>query len=382
MMNWLIILLMVIAVVGCDDTDPLAPDPQGADLHFRGGHDRGAGTLRVMTRNVYVGANLDVVLAAEDRAQVPVLVADAYRQLLASNFVERAEALAREIRRTRPHLIGLQEISTVRIQSPGDAIVGGTIPAENVVFDYLEILLAALNRPRERYRVVAKVQNPDVEVPMLTSADPTFDDIRLTDYDVILARRGVVVFDVVEQNYAAALPVPQLGVTIPRGYTIVTAEVGRKRYRFANTHLEPISAPGVLQIQLGQAQELIAALAGGENPVVLVGDLNSEAPDGATYQLLLDNGFEDAWSSRPRRGSGLTCCHDPDLRHADVNFDQRIDYILGRPVVGSRLRAARVRIIGDHPFERTASGLWPSDHAGVWASLWFASRGRALPFSR
>jgi len=51
--------------------------------------------------------------------------------------------------------------------------------------------------------------------------------------------------------------------------------------------------------------------------------------DPTAYGVLTGGGFADAWSSGP-----VTCCHKNDL-HAD----------------------------------RTASGLWPSDHAGVVATL-------------
>ncbi|MFS4096321.1 hypothetical protein [Streptomyces sp. AF1A] len=34
-----------------------------------------------------------------------------------------------------------------------------------------------------------------------------------------------------------------------------------------------------------------------------------------------------------------------------------------------RLSATVAKVIGDRPGDRTPSGLWPSDHAGVAASL-------------
>lgn len=368
-MRRLMIMALALSLAACSE-NPLQPDGESPDLHRTWGRGFGTWGLRVMTRNVYVGADVDAVLAAQDPTQIPVLVAQAFQQLLSTNFPERARALAREIQRAKPHLVGLQEISTIRIQSPGDAVVGGTTPAEDVVFDYLSILMSALAELGEQYSVVARVQNPDIEVPMATSPT-TFDDVRLTDYDVILARHGVEISDVVEQNYIAALPVPQFGITIPRGFTAVTATLKHGTYRFVNTHLEPASIPEILPVQLGQAQELIGILAGEANPIVLVGDLNTHAPTGETYQLLLANGYIDAWTTRHRRGEGFTCCHASDLMNAEVNFDRRIDLIMGRPVDDGGFRAPIVRVTGDHPRERTPSGLWPSDHGGVWAALRF-----------
>jgi endonuclease/exonuclease/phosphatase family metal-dependent hydrolase len=44
---------------------------------------------------------------------------------------------------------------------------------------------------------------------------------------------------------------------------------------------------------------------------------------------------------------------------------KRIDYILYR---GS-LETALAVVVGDEVMDRTAAGLWPSDHAGVLATL-------------
>ena len=366
-------VLALLATASCTDQplDPAAGDP---DLHFRGGGDQTAWGLRVMTRNVYVGANVDVVLAAEDPTQVPVLVAQAFQELIATNFPERAQAIASEISRTKPHLVGLQEISTVRVQSPGDAVIGGTTPAETIVFDYLAILLAALEAQGEHYVVAGLVQNADVEVPMIVSTDPlAFDDVRLTDFDVVLARENVEITNVDAQNYDVGLPIADLGITIPRGYVALHARVGPRKYRFVNTHLEPASIPEILPVQLAQASQLISMLAGETLPIVLVGDLNTYAPTGETYQMLSSAGYVDAWTSQPRRGEGFTCCHDPDLSNDLVEFDRRIDLIMARSH-SNRIEAPFMRILGDDQQDRTSSGLWPSDHAGVWATLRFGSR--------
>ena len=158
------------------------------------------------------------------------------------------------------------------------------------------------------------------------------------------------------------------------------AKIGLKRFRFVSTHLEPASIPELLPIQMGQAQELAAALQNEHLPVVLVGDLNTQAITGATYQFLAAQGYLDVWMQKRNRdeGEGNTCCHDPDLRNTTVHLDQRIDFILtkdrggddDRGLLGDHGRLLKnvvARVVGDELGDRTPSGLWPSDHAGVVA---------------
>ena len=68
----------------------------------------------VLTRNVYVGTDVDQILLAETPEQLLVRVEAAWQQLVATDFAERAEALADEIMDAEPHLVGLQEITTFR----------------------------------------------------------------------------------------------------------------------------------------------------------------------------------------------------------------------------------------------------------------------------
>ncbi len=333
-----------------------------------------SGGIRVMTRNVYVGTDVDRVLGATSPEELPVLAAEAFQGLYATDFRKRAQLIAREIAWTNPHLIGLQEISTIRIQSPGDAIAGGTQPAETVVFDYLDVLLQAISAEGLSYRPVAVVQNADAEVPMVTGSEPlTFDDVRLTDFDVILARQDVTVADPLSRNYMARLAVPfgpGLTIEVPRGVAAVTASVEGRTVRFVNTHLEPASQPALVPLQLAQARELVSLLAAETDPVILVGDLNTYAPVGETYQLLIDEGFVDAWLQQTRPSAGdMTCCHALDLRNPLPNFDRRIDLVFYRGL--GTFREVRAVVVGDEVSNRTSEGVWPSDHAGVVAHLQF-----------
>ena len=330
------------------------------------------GSIRVMTRNVYVGTDLDSIYRVQDPNLIPEAVTWAVQMMLSTNFSERAQAIAKEVALGQPHLIGLQEISLFRIQSPGDAVFGGTVPAEEIWFDYLDILLNALQEKGLDYRVAGIIENFDVEVPMVAGINPlSFDDVRLTDYDVVLARNDVDVENVVTQNYQAYLPVPQFGVNIMRGYVAMDATVGGKTYRFVSTHLESEGEP----IRYAQAEELVATLQNETKPVILVGDLNTRAPGEPTYQYLLSQDFVDIWTRNlvPFNRDGYTAIHDPDLRNTTVKLDHRIDLVLvrtnkwrfNRQVIGPVLAF----VVGDELRDRTPSGLWPSDHAGVIARL-------------
>src|SRR5260370_28330496 len=84
-----------------------------------GGCDDDDEGIVVMTENVYYGFDTDPLLGAQNPGDIPVLVAQAFQQLLSTDFQERAQAIAGEIARKRPHLIGLQEVALIRIQSPG-----------------------------------------------------------------------------------------------------------------------------------------------------------------------------------------------------------------------------------------------------------------------
>lgn len=355
----LLLLPLMASCTGDSVTAPHEAAVPGLSLNL----DQGDDVLTVMTQNVYVGGNVDRVLSG-DPDQIPVLVAITFAEVLSTNAPARMQAIADEIARRSPHLIGLQEISIILRQSPGDFFVGNPQPATQVVFNYLDLLMAALAARGLDYQVAGIVQNSDVELPMLVDpSGPSFDDVRLIDHDVVLARGDVQVSDVEAENFDDALTV--LGIEIKRGYVALDATVRNRTYRFANSHLEPFD----LGIKTSQALELIAALEGEKMPVVLVGDLNTRAFEGPVYQLFLQEGYVDTWPLNLKKGegAGLTNPHDSDLRNEQVNFTQRIDFVLvknmnrGTSVIGPVFAT----VFGDEPSERLPIGLWPSDHGGV-----------------
>ena len=88
-------------------------------------------------------------------------------------------------------------------------------------------------------------------------------------------------------------------------------------------------------------------------------------PTHAVYQQFITAGFVDAWSRKRPTESGFTFGQSPDLLNPVSQLSERIDLILFR---GS-FQVADIIVVGDEQNDRTPSGLWPSDHAGVVAAL-------------
>ncbi|HSQ32941.1 MAG TPA: endonuclease/exonuclease/phosphatase family protein [Gemmatimonadaceae bacterium] len=395
-MRTLSAVLAVCLAVACNKSTPTAPlrrVPLGASrVSTSSGPD-----IVVMTQNIGPGANMDPLLAAQDPKTIPFLAAEAWAMLQASDLPGRAQAVARLIATNRPQLVGLQEVALYRMQHPSDAIVGGTTPATTIVDDYLQILLDALHALGADYRAMVVVPGTDAEVPMLTGAGPdgpTFDDVRFTDRDVILARGDVPITNPLGGLYRARLPLALGGggAFVVRGWASVDAHVGEGTVRFFSTHLEDQHNP---PIQLLQAEELANLVHVSPHPVVLVGDFNSAANvyQTPTYGFLTGAGkLVDMWPIANPGVAGLACCHPDALNEPDWwnAFDQRLDFVFlsnarssaaPSPATHERWNdwvyaALHASVIGLDPADRTASGLWPSDHAGVLATLRLSEKSK------
>src|ERR1700741_369581 len=77
-----------------------------------------AAEVSVMTQNLYVGADVDLVIRAlgtpDPGDDFPALLF-AIETVGKTDFPARAEAIADRIARTRPHAVGLQEASQINI---------------------------------------------------------------------------------------------------------------------------------------------------------------------------------------------------------------------------------------------------------------------------
>ena len=374
--------------------------------------------VKVMTRNLYLGADIFKVLAAarnpdpaDGGLDVFIAVAELFQTVQDTNFPERAQAIADEIWLTRPHLIGLQEVSRWYTQSPSDFFDFSSgspepdpdqTPAQDLVYDYLAILLQALEARGLHYEVAVSAVNADLELPMLTGFTaipgypdpiPTFDDLRMEDRDVILVRADVDTANPEAANYSHYLSETISGVEIAfmRGWTAVDADVCGTTYRFVNTHLEIASAPDSIfrVIQDAQMQELLAILAYETNPILLVGDFNSSpehVPGEGCYpggspcipyappyqQATSEAGYLDAWELIFWQRDGFTDSFDELVSDPNAELTQRIDLVLVQPQDRKILRATGMTT-GDKPFSMTPGGLWPSDHAGVVMRIKFTA---------
>jgi endonuclease/exonuclease/phosphatase family metal-dependent hydrolase len=313
-------------------------------------------TITVMTRNLYLGANLDPIVHATSIPGAFQAVAAAWAQVQANDFPTRATAIAGEIARSKPGFVGFQELALYRMQTPSDFLA---TPAKTLALDYETALKRALRARKLRYRFVGLDVNTDVEMP---SGYPATMDIRLTLRNALLVRNGIRVRRVRTGNYPTTWPVFGGLLSAVRGWVSVDATVGGRTFRVVTTHLESFDRA----VQEEQSKELLAGPANTRLPVLLLGDLNSR-PDGSTtasYANFLAGGFQDAWARAYPDQPGFTDAHPADLHELGSPFNQRIDYVLMR----GGFRALRGAVTGENPSTRV-DGLWPSDHGGLWMTL-------------
>lgn len=320
-------------------------------------------SFTVMTQNLYLGADTSPLFTATTPAQFFTAVGAAYNRVQATNFSERADSIADEIMEAKPDLIGLQEASLFRTQVPAD---GPATPATNVAFDYIEILLDKLDERGLNYEVAVVQTGSDIEVPGLFTTG--LMDVRLTDRDAILVNADLTDITIVNAQsaqFAARLSLTTVvgPVSLPTSWVSVDATLDNgKTVRFISTHLEPLSPA----IQLLQSNELLNGPGNTALPTVFMGDFNSNA-DGTgtpTYANLIGAGLKDSWTL-VGEGNGFTCCQDDELLNPDSSLTRRIDLVLLHG--GVKAQAADVK--GDTQDDRTSSGLWPSDHAGLATKL-------------
>ena len=317
----------------------------------------------ILDQNVDDGTDFGPIFGAVTLDTLTTVVADTYSEVQASNIPERAATLSGEIAATQPDVVGLQEVSLWRTGP-----LGG--PATTVTFDALQSLLDALAQRGAHYSVLAVLTNFSTEAPSALGLT-----IGYTDRDVVLARSDLSPADFQVTNAQAQhftvhliLPNPLLGSPpVPRGWIAVDGTRRGIPFRFVTTHLEVVS----VTVQLAQASELLQGPLHTTTPVVIAGDFNVNAAshdlaETVAYRSFLEAGFEEVWTILVPNDPGFTWpLHGEDPFTPVTTPFQRIDLVLFQ----GALTARGIDRIGETAADRTPSGLWPSDHAGVVASF-------------
>ena len=329
----------------------------------------------VMNVNLYVGGDPGRVMALDPTdpayaSNLVVAVTGVFYEILGSQPGSRLQGAANEIAARMPELVSVEEATLLREQSPGDLMFGGTTPATNVVADYLQILVAALEARGAHYAVASAVDGMDVELPMMNLQTGSIDDARLTYRNAILVRTDLPpgqfrVTNPQSGQFSAALQLPALGLSFPRGWCSVDANVCGQALRFVCAHTEEETSP---QIQLAQVLELLAGPVRTRLPVIVAGDFNADPlhrTGTPTYDAFRTADLKDAWNvTHPRsRAGGLTWGHDESLADPTLAFVWRLDLVLYR---GYELTPLRMDVV-DMELDRTEPPLWASDHAAVSA---------------
>jgi endonuclease/exonuclease/phosphatase family metal-dependent hydrolase len=350
----ILIATSLLLAAACGDRDlPFAPDipaspPQANDA---------AADLAVMTRNLYVGADVDAVIAALASADpsddIPALLA-AVATLRQTDYGARARAFADEIARYRPHVVGLQEVSTLDLTLPPLGV--------DLHLDFLPLLQAELSARGLSYDVAARVRN--IEAAPLPGVSLLDEDVLLVDHS------RATVQGAVGQHFLANLGQVAPGVVLQRGFVRAVVTVRGRPYLIASTHLESGAAGGLDQLRALQAAELAQTLASAPAGIIM-GDLN-DVPGSPMHQALAGAGFTDAWAALRPGVTGLTCCHLPDLSDRIAPFSQRIDYVFVRGVDHAGKLLGQIWHTGEVPADRITGPdhpIWPSDHAGLVVRL-------------
>ena len=352
--------------------------------------------VTVMTRNLFLGADLAPALGASGFGQFIEANGAILREVTQTNFPLRAQGLAAEIARKRPNLVGLQEVALWRTATPAslNPVFSGP-SATTVRYDFLQLLLDQLAAREQNYTAAVIQEEFDFEAPANENGIPGDGppvapnaelNGRLTMRDVILVRKGgrtkVKLSDPTAGHFHTLFTPTVSGIEVPvtRGWVAADAKAkqgkGKKRrkveFEFVNTHFEAFDdETQVPSIRALQAQELISGPTGpyGEGPafgkkVIVVGDLNSDVPgvkpgDEQAFQTMLSGGFRDRGTTDP-----LSCCVSNLFTSPPTEFDHRVDHVLAK-AKRKKVKRLKATVTG----LAQVNGIYNSDHAGVVSKL-------------
>lgn len=296
-------------------------------------------TIRVATYNIYLGAELSPLALAEPgklEESAEVLRATLRR----THFPTRARAIAKLLVRERVDLVGLQEVTT-------------WTESGELLWDSMAELTAALEELGSPYDVHAF--NPSFGGAAKTATL----DMSLSGGCAVLRRRDSVATVVAESattfDATMQLPaLPQVDIAVTRGWSRVDLDVEGRPLTFVTTHTEAYDD----DVRDTQREQMVATL--GDGPTVVVGDFNAIPEDAG-----MPEEYADAWLAAGNDpAGGLTWGQAPDLSNPEDTASHRIDFVFVRGA-----EVSECAVIGFDPADRTADGVWPSDHAGVVAEV-------------
>ena len=251
-------------------------------------HADGDASVTVMSRNIYLGAEIGPALELlPDLQAAGQLLWD---QVRATDFEARAPLLAQEIVAARPDVVGLQEATRWICRS-------WFLGRSTVVLDFTELLLGALASAGAPYAIAAtpegRAVNPSFSIgplPGVSMRDPeTFQPLFGRDTaecgfevaDVLLVRDDLTaaVQRVGTSEYEAAVSIVPTVLIIERGYAWADVAVAGTTVRFVTTHLESQWEYDAVPPAAEQARQLVEDLALTTVPLVVVGDFNSDYRD-------------------------------------------------------------------------------------------------------
>jgi endonuclease/exonuclease/phosphatase family metal-dependent hydrolase len=311
--------------------------------------------VTVMSRNLYLGADIIKLVSAANVDDMKQQVKTLHEDVDKTNFPVRATAIAAEIAAKKPDLIAVQEVA--RYYRSADATPGQA--ATTPLYDFMALLQKALKGKKQTYKVASEQTEMDITVPSAEGYG-----LRLKLGNAVLVRAGskVAVTKKLAGDFDAAT---QLKVTLAdgqavkltRGYAGVDAKVAGKAFRFLAPHAEAYGAA----LAKGQFEELLAGPAKSKKvATIIAGDFNSDPADAEpnAYKAVTAAGFVDTGKRVP------TCCQAELLDNPTSQLKTWIDHIVVRP----KATVLKTSVFGDKASDRV-SGLWPSDHAGVVATI-------------
>lgn len=245
--------------------------------------------VTVMTRNLYLGSDVGVAMDL-----IPNLSAAAqfmWDQVKRTDFNKRAPKLAAEVIAKRPDVVGLQEATIWFCKK-------NLFSKRTEVFNFTQQFLAATKAQGTEYVLAKKdgitalntgysiaavpfitmVKDPETFQPLF-GQDKAACGFEIADALAIRADLADKVLKVGNTEYEQTYTIVPTIMTIYRGYTWADIKIGATPVRFVTTHLESLWDKNKVPNSAIQAQQLILDLSKTKNPVVVMGDFNSDPRD-------------------------------------------------------------------------------------------------------